>query len=181
PLRELRSRLPQVAGQPPRRFFSERHHPLLAALPANTNEFLLEVDVGEVEVDGLAAAQSRRVDELDERPVAERERAVAVERLERRLDLLAFRGIRQSSRPARAERGVGNVRRAEREAQERAHGGETPRDRRGRELLSRAPELGRILGQLADANAVELRRAPVEPGGEVLQVNSVRTARSVRE
>ena len=46
---------------------------------AHVHELLLEVDVAQVEADRLRAAQARRVDELDERAVAEPERAVAVE------------------------------------------------------------------------------------------------------
>src|SRR5439155_9871161 len=67
PARELRTRLPQVDGDAVRRLLAERHDPLLVALAADVDELLLEVDVGEVEVDGFLGAEPRRVDELHER------------------------------------------------------------------------------------------------------------------
>ena len=48
--------------------FAERDDALLAALPADVDELLLEVDVGERQVDRLLRAQPGRVDELEQRP-----------------------------------------------------------------------------------------------------------------
>src|SRR5215211_6975540 len=56
--RELGARLVHVAGEPVGGLLAERHRPFLAALAADMHELLVEVDVGEVEVDRLAAAQS---------------------------------------------------------------------------------------------------------------------------
>ena len=91
---ELRTRLPQVAREPVRGFFAERNDSLLAALPEDPHLLLLEIDVREVELDGLPAAQAGRVDKLDERTVSESERLVVSQRFERRLDLGAARRIR---------------------------------------------------------------------------------------
>src|SRR5215472_2488419 len=86
--RESRPRLAQVAAEPERRLLAERHDPLLPALAAaDEHELLLEVDVPEVETDGLGAAEACRVDKLDEGPVPQRDRVLALERLERVLDL----------------------------------------------------------------------------------------------
>ena len=83
-----------------RGLLAERHDPLLAALAAHVEELLLEVDVAEVEPDGLGAAQAGRVDELDERAVAEPERAVAARSaVEQRVDLGGLRRV--GSRRAR--------------------------------------------------------------------------------
>ena len=49
-----------------RRLLAERDDALLAALPADANVLLLEVDVAEVEADRFRASQPGRVDELDE-------------------------------------------------------------------------------------------------------------------
>jgi integrase len=86
--RELRSGVAQVAAEPERRFLAQRDDALLATLAAaDVHELLLEVDVPEVEADRFRAAQARRVDELDERAVPQRNRPLALERRERLLDL----------------------------------------------------------------------------------------------
>ena len=61
------------------------------------------------------------------------------------------------------ERDVGNARRTERGAQERAHGGEPARDARGCEARASAAELRGVLGQLAHADVVEPKLPRVEP------------------
>ena len=76
-----------------RRLLAERHDPLLVALAADVDELLLEVDVGEVEVDGFLGAEPRRVDELHERTIADGERRGAVERGELAVDLLRPRRV----------------------------------------------------------------------------------------
>ena len=77
----------QVLGQQVRRLFAERDDPLLAAFAAHVQLLALEVDVREVETDGLGAPQARGVDELDEGPVPQRERAVALQPRKRGFDL----------------------------------------------------------------------------------------------
>ncbi len=49
------TRILEVAANAVGRLFAERHDPLLVALAAHANRLLLEVDVAEIEVDGLAA------------------------------------------------------------------------------------------------------------------------------
>src|SRR5207244_10479572 len=115
---------------------AQRDDALLRALAVpDMDTLLLEVDVAEVEPDRLGAAQPGRVDELDERPVAQRERlAAASEPVQQAVDLVELGRVRQAARPARGERGVRDAVRAEREPQQAAHGREPPRDRRRREL-----------------------------------------------
>ena len=49
---------------------AERHDTLLAALAAHVHDLAVEVDVSEVERDGLGAAEPGRVEELEQRAVA---------------------------------------------------------------------------------------------------------------
>ena len=63
---ELRPRLADIPGDPVGGLLSERHHPLLRALPlAHVDVLLLEVDVPQIEANGLATTQPGRVDELE--------------------------------------------------------------------------------------------------------------------
>src|SRR5439155_3976335 len=85
---QLRPRVLQIEPHSVRRLFAERDDPLLVALASDTNCFLLEVDVSEIEVDRLLAAQAGRVDELEQGTVAQGERLVAAQPLENGVDLL---------------------------------------------------------------------------------------------
>src|SRR6516165_5624693 len=93
----------EVARDPPARLLTERHDALLASLAADVDQLLLEVDVTDVEADRFRAAESGRVDELDEGPVAECERFRAVELGERGVDLDRIWRIRQPPRPSRRQ------------------------------------------------------------------------------
>src|SRR5207244_13260318 len=115
-VRQLRPCVAQVAGEPPGRLLAEGHDPFLAALAANAHGLLLEVDVRDVEVDRLAAAQARRVDKLDKSAVAQGERPVALERGEHLLHLAGLRRDWQPAGPPRRQRRLGHALRAEREA-----------------------------------------------------------------
>ena len=53
----------------------ERDEALLAALAEDADDPLVEVDAALLEPDGLGDAQARAVQELDERPVAQRRAA----------------------------------------------------------------------------------------------------------
>src|SRR5439155_15205870 len=140
--RELRPRLVQIPRQTVGRLLAERDDAFLASLSEHAHVLLLEVHVSEVQRDGLVAAQSGGIDELDERPVPQRQRVAAVERLERALDLALPRGIRQAAPASRREGGFGNACRPEREAEEAANRRELPADRRRGELpRPRAAEL----------------------------------------
>ena len=77
--------------------------------------------------------------------------------VEDRLDLRALRRLGQPLRAARRERRVGDARRAEREAEERAHGRELPGDRRRRQPVPGAAELGRVLDEHADVDLARRR------------------------
>ena len=177
PAGELRPGVSEVAGEVVRGLLAERDDPLLAALAAHAHLLLLEVDVGQVEPDRLGAPQPRRVDELDERAVAQAEGPVAGERVDDRLDLLPLRCLGQALRPAWAERCVGNSRRAEREAEKGANGREPAGDRRRREAAACTAELGCVLGEHPDVDVVDVDAAPLEPAAEVAQVAAVGPAR----
>ena len=138
---QVRARFGQIAREQVARLLAEGHHPLLAALAADVQLLAVEVDVGEVEPHRFGAAQAGRVDELDERPVPQGERTVAVERVECRVDLLRLRRVGQPARPSRHERGVRYLRRPECEADEATDRRDLPCDRRRRELAgARSPE-----------------------------------------
>ena len=100
------------------------------------NGLLLEVDVAKVgAVDGLPAVEPRRVDELQERPVTNRQRLVAGDTWSRTVSISSAFAASGSRRARRGpELSVGNPSRPEREAQERPDGRELPGDRRPGEL-----------------------------------------------
>jgi hypothetical protein len=101
---ELRPRVAEIARNEAGGFLAEWNDAVLAALAEpHVHELLLEVDVGEFESDSLSAAKPRGVDELDERLVAERERTVALERVDDLFDLLLLRGVGQPARAFRRE------------------------------------------------------------------------------
>ena len=92
------------------------------------------------------------------------------------------RSPRASALPAAgagvAARGrIGDTRRAEREAEERAHRRELPGDRRRRQPVPRAAELGRVLDQHADIDLLDLGPMTGEPLLEAPQVGGVRAPR----
>ena len=141
--------LTEVAREPEGGLLAQRDGALLAALPAHAHALLVEVDVGEIQVDRLAAAQAGGVDELDERAVAQSRAG-----RRRRAPRAVRRSRRPSARPAAGAGGAGpriasgTRAGAEREAQERAHSGELARDRAGSELPRlRAAELRRVVGE----------------------------------
>jgi aminopeptidase len=171
----------EVPRGPPRGLLSERDDALLAALAAHADVLLLEVDVGQVESDGLGASKAGGVDELDEGSVPERERAVAVERPERRVHLLRTRRVRKPPRASKRQCRVGNPCSAEREAQERPDRGDLARDRRGRKLRPPASQFGCVLGQLPHADFVDSDLALLEPARELLEIDAVRAARGVSQ
>src|SRR4029450_11853589 len=73
---------PEIARELECRLLAERHDALLPALASDVNHLAVEVDVAEIERDRLLAAETRGVQELEQRAVAERERRVAVDELE---------------------------------------------------------------------------------------------------
>src|SRR5262249_10118873 len=168
---ELRPRLVQIARQQMPGLLAERDDALLPALAAHVKLLAVEVDVREVEPDGFRRAQAGGVDELDERPVPQRERPLADERLERGLDLRRLRRVGEAPLPARRQGRVRNLRRPEREAKEASDGGDLPRDRRRRQFARpRAAELGDVVHQHAHVDVRDLQPAVVEPPPELLDV-----------
>src|SRR5689334_15178572 len=78
----------EVAGDPDAGLLAEGHDTILGALAvADVHELLLEVDVAEVEPDCLCAPEAGRVDELDKRAVSHRERRLAFEAGQLRIDV----------------------------------------------------------------------------------------------
>jgi aminopeptidase len=176
---QRRTRVAEIPGEPPRSLFTQGHHPLLASLAADVDVLLFEVDVLQIERDRFRAPQSARVHELDERAVAQRERAVAVERVERRVDLVRARRIGQPARETRRERCIRDSVGPEREAEERPHRGETARDRRGREPPPAAAEARRVVGELTHADVLEAQLPFLQPRREVREIEGVGAARGV--
>ena len=157
-----------------RRLFAERHDALLAALAADAHVLLLEVDVREIEPDRLSAAQTGRVDELDESEVAECEGPVTGQRVQDRLHLLALRRFGQPLGTARPERGVRHARGAECEPEERPDRRQLACDRGRGEAVAGAAELRRVVDQHAHVDRLDVDLAPVEPAVELAQVGRVR-------
>jgi aminopeptidase len=178
---QRRTRVAKVPGEPPGRLFAEGHHPLLAALAADVHVLLLEVDILQVERHGLGASKPARVHELDERSVAQHERAVAVERVERCVDLLRARRIGQPARRPRRQSCIRDPVRPERESEERSDRGEAACDRRGREPPPAAAEVRRVVGELAHADVLETQVPFLQPRREVREIEGVRPTGGVRK
>ena len=70
-----------------RRLLAERDDALLAALSADVHHLAVEVDVAEVERDGLGAPEARGVEKLEERAIAQGERRVTLDEFQDLLDL----------------------------------------------------------------------------------------------
>ncbi len=185
--RQRRTALAEVARHPERRLLAERDDALLAALAvAHVDELLLEVDVGEVEPDRLGAAQPGGVDELDERPVPQVDRLVAVERGELAVDVRLARRVREPAAAPRRDAGVGHACGAERMAEESPYRGELARDRGRREAArpaagTRGAEVRGVLDEDADVDAVEVDSPPVQPAAELLDVDPVGAPRPLRQ
>ena len=153
----------------------------LLALAADADGLLLEVDVDEVEVDRLAAAQAGRVDELEQRAVAERERIVARVLLEHGVDLGGLGRVGQPARAPRPELSVRDASGTEGEPEQGAHRGQLARDRRRRELARIAArtggaELGGVRAQRRGVDVLERLPALPKPGRELLDVDAVGAA-----
>ena len=86
-----------------RGLLAEREDALLPALAAHVQGLAVEVDICEIESDGLGASQAGRVHQLEECTIAERERGVALDDLEKCLDLGGLRHVRQPAGSARSE------------------------------------------------------------------------------
>ena len=83
---EVRTPIAEPTAEPPDGLLADRHDPLLAALSTHVHLLPIEIDVGEIEPDGLRRSEATRVDELDERCVPQCKRVVAGEPVDRALD-----------------------------------------------------------------------------------------------
>jgi len=172
----------QPAAEPPGGLLAERDEALLAALPADVHVLAVEVDVREVEPDGLGGAKAARVDELHERGVPQGERVVPrVHGRDEPLDLCERGGLGEAARPSWRQRGVRDPLWPERMAHERAHRREPPGDGRRREAAARPAELRGVGGEAADVELVEAETLLPEPPREVGEIRSVRPARRLGE
>src|SRR2546421_6219798 len=178
--RQLRPRVAEVDRPAVGGLLAQRHDPLLVALAPDAEELLLEVDVDQVEVDGLLRAQAGGVDELHERAVPDGERPVARERLELAVDLLGPQRVRKATRPTRREGRVGHTLGAERVTQEGPYRSELAADRRRGKPPRSASQFRRVVGEAADVDVLEPRSALPQPGAELLDVDAIGATRGVR-
>ena len=96
-----------------RGLLAERHDAFLVALAPDVDGLLLEVHVGEVEVDRLLAAQPGRVDELEKRTIAQRERLVTRDLRQDGVHLFCFGRVGEPPGASGAEPAVGHACRSE--------------------------------------------------------------------
>jgi len=163
------------------RLLAERDVALLAALALDVDEFLLEVHVAQIEVDGLAAPQSRRVDELGQGAVAQSERTVSFEACKLSVDVVGLGSLWQPARLPRRERRLGHALWAEREAKQCSHGRELARDRCRSKLRAAATEVGGVIRERANVDVVEAQSATCEPGTELTHIDAVSALRRSRQ
>ncbi len=176
---ELRPPVLQVAAQAVGGLLAERDDPFLAALPADVDQFLLEVDVGELEVDGLLRAEPGRVDQLEQCAIPEPERVLGLQLGQQRVRLLGLGRVRKPSATAPGDGEVRDAARPELRPDQGAHGGQLAGDRRLSELprgssWAVGAELGRVAGKGARVEAGQAEAVAPEPGGELLQVAPIR-------
>ncbi len=155
-------------------------------LPSDVYGLLLEVDVAQVEVDGLPAAEAGRVDELEERSVPNRQSIVAGDLVEDGVDLFRLRRFRQPSCVPGPGLPVGNSSRPQREAKESPNGCELPGDRRPGELPGISPgpvraELGRVGAERGRVDTRKRAATSAEPRRELLDVDAIGAAGRVGE
>ena len=168
------------------RLLAERDDALLAALAAYVHELLLEVDVGEPEIDGLLGAEPGRVDKLEERTVAEAEGVVRLDAGKQGVRLGGPGRVRKAAAATAGDRQVRDTARAECRAQERADGRQLASHRRLRELAglpSRTvgAELGCVGGERTGVEALESQVVAAEPRGQLVEVAPVGAPRGVGE
>ena len=98
---EVRAAAGEVAPQRLDGRASERDDALLVALAGDADEAVVEVDARLVEADRLGDAEAGAVEQLDQRPVAQRARRRAGRGLDQPLDLAGRQRARQGARPPR--------------------------------------------------------------------------------
>ena len=132
-LQERGPALLQVAGQPCRGLVADRHEALLAALAEAGEVTALEVEVLLAETDHFRHAQPRRVEQLDQRAVAQAARLRDVRRAKQAIDFICRQEFRQrlpgSRRAHVGGRIVGAMIRDDEKPIEATKAGHGPRDR----------------------------------------------------
>ena len=151
---------------------AERHDPLLAALPGRPDDALFEIDVHLPEADELTHAEAGSVEQLDQRPVAQRSRRRTDRGVDQTFGLGGREGARELARLAgQGDCGCRVVRPAAEENQmsvERPRCGRPTGDRRGRAALG--PELGELALEIFRRGRVQRL---LEPGRDVVEVAAV--------
>ena len=169
----------EVAAQRRRRLVAQRHDPHLAALAVHDELRLGRLHVPQTQRHELHAAQAAPVEQLQDDPVAQRERIRALGGRDQRVDVRHAEHARQAPAPARpgqAARRIGG---------EHAGLGEVPREAAQRRELPRergrrvaAPsELGGEGAHLAPPEVGDREVALGQPLEQLLQVGRVRAAR----
>ena len=165
---ELRTPVGEVGAERVSCTPSEWHHPLLVALAEHPREPVVEVEVVEVEPDQLADPDTARVERLEDRPVAERTRAVADHGTEQRLDVGFAQRLGDALRHTRGAHVLTRVAPDqalfEAEAMEGVHRSDGPGDRRGGEtraavVAPRIAELVDVPGDRLFVDRVRIRHA----------------------
>jgi hypothetical protein len=179
----VRRRAPcrQVAFEGRRGLVAERHQAGLAALAVDEELSLGGADVVAAQIDQLLAAQTAAVEQLEDEPVAQRQRIGADDGVADGVDLGRPQGVRQAPAAARAGQVLRRIGRQHapfgQKAAERAH---------GRELASQgsggiaAPAKLRSEGaHRAAVERGEIDPALAAPVGELGQVGGIRAPRGL--
>jgi hypothetical protein len=95
---ELGASLVQIPREDMRRLFAQRDDPLFPTFATDMELLAVEVDVCELEPDGLRASKPGGIDQLDERPIPQRERPVSIELVESGFHLGCLGTVRQPPR-----------------------------------------------------------------------------------
>jgi len=169
---EVQAPAREVAADGLGRAAPDRDDALLAALARAAHEPGVEVDTRPVEADGLADAEPRAVEELDERLIAERARRRARGGVDQPLRLCGRERAGEpavSSRQLELGRGV-----VQAHSEERLVAEEGPKRRRAARDCRARPSGGALLGEVA-RNVVARRGADRarEPAAEGREVASV--------
>ena len=170
----------EVEPQQVRGLLAERHDALLAALAADVDLLGLELDVGELEPARPPRPQARRVDELEERAVAQPERRVAARLLEQRVGLRGAGRVREPAPPASGQREVGNPRRAERRRRNERTAASLRPSVDGASLRGRRPGRSAPSQAAYSANARASSRSSASFRRRSQPANSSRSARYAR-
>ena len=105
-----RPRRAQILPHPLSRFIADRHDPLLVALPRARQVGRLQIDVGRTKRDELRHPHAGRIQQLDERPIAEPARCADVWLLDQPIDVVNREISRQHFPRARRSQVVGRTR-----------------------------------------------------------------------